>query len=401
VLVETHAEALRLLSSGRGDYALVANAPGLYLERELGLSNVQPVGKLLGGQPYGYAVRKGNQEVLSQFVEGLAILRNTGRYQQIYDRWLGALEPQGIAWTRIVRWAASILGPLLLILGATVIWNRTLQKEVALRTEELRVRQQQLIHADKMAALGILVSGVAHEINNPTGHLLMNIPVLRRAYQAVEASLEDRFRDEGDFMLGGLRYSVVREELPRTLHDMQESANRIKRIVEDLKQFARKDSALLTDDVDLNAVIEASLRLVENSTKKATRRLEVQYAEELPRIRGNAQRIEQVVVNVLLNACQAMQGREGRISVRTAHDVARGEVLLAIEDEGVGIPPENLSHLTDPFFTTKRDQGGTGLGLSVSAGIVKDHSGRMEFRSHVGAGTTVTIALPVARRGAA
>lgn len=401
VLVDTHAEALRLLSSGKGDYALVANVPGLYLGRELGLSNVYPAGRLLGGQPYGYAVKKGNEEVLALLVEGQAILRNTGRYQQIHDRWLGPYEPQEIAWSRLVRWAAAILAPLLLVLGATVVWSRTLQKEVAVRTEELRVRQQQLIQADKMASLGILVSGVAHEINNPTGNLLMNLPVLRRSFEAVQASLETRFRDEGDFMIGGLRYSALRDELPRTLVDMQDSANRIKRIVEDLRQFARKDTSSLTDAVDLNAVVEASLRLVENPLRSATRRVVVDCVPALPRFRGNAQRIEQVIVNVLLNACHAVQGREGGIAVRTRYDAPRRELVLVVEDEGVGIPPEHLPHLTDPFFTTKRDQGGTGLGLSISAGIIKEHGGHMEFRSKVGAGTAVTVGLPVPSGGAA
>ena len=395
VFVDTHAEAMRLLASGKHDYALVGNVPGLYLGRELGLSNVRAVGRLLGGQPYGYAVRKGNDEVLTQFVEGLAILKNTGRYQQIYDRWLGALEPQGVAWSRVIKWAAAVVGPLLLVLGATVVWSRTLQKQVASRTEELRVQHQQLIQADKMAALGILVSGVAHEINNPTGLILLNLPVLRRAYQVAEADLEARYREEGDFLIGGLRWSTLREEAPRMLQEMQDGAKRIKRIVEDLKQFARKDASAPTEAVDLNAVVAAAVRLAENSIRKATERFDVEYGTALPSFLGNPLRIEQVVVNLLVNACQALDSPARAVSVRTAHDAASGEVILSVSDEGVGIPEEHLAHLTDPFFTTKREQGGTGLGLSVSAGIVKEHGGRISFHSGVGAGTTVTVTLPI------
>jgi two-component system NtrC family sensor kinase len=394
VLVDTHAAALRLLASGRGDYALVGNLPGLYFARELGLSNIHAVGKLFGGQPYGYAVRKGNTEVLSQFAEGLAILKNTGRYQGIYDRWLGPLEPAGVSLSRVLKYGAMLAAPLLILLGGAAVWTRTLQKEVANRTEELRLQQQQLIQADKMAALGILVSGVAHEINNPTGLILMNVPVLARAYQAVTASLDERFRAEGDFLIGGLPYSQVREELPRMIQEMGDGANRIKRIVEDLKHFARRDSSALEEAVDLNAVVQAAVRLVDNSIRKATTRFGIAYGEGLPTFRGNSQRIEQVVVNLLLNACQALPDAQRAIQVATAHDPLRGGVVLTVKDEGVGIPAEHLSHLTDPFFTTKREQGGTGLGLSVSAGIVKEHQGRIEFRSAVGEGTTVTVALP-------
>ncbi|HJV35184.1 transporter substrate-binding domain-containing protein [Geomonas sp.] len=393
ILVDTHAAALRLLASGKHDYAMVGNLPGLYLGRELGLSNIVPVGQVPGGY-YGYAVKKGNLQVLSRFSEGLAILKNTGRYQKIYDKWLGVLEPQPLPFEKIVKYSAMVVVPLLLVLGFTVVWSRTLQKRVHEATAELQQRQQQLIQADKMASLGILVSGVAHEINNPTGLLLLNLPVLKKAYQAAEENLEERFQESGDFMIGGLRYSLLREETGRMFDEMQDGARRIKRIVDDLKDFARKDDSDLNESVDLNAVLHASVRLVENSIKKATQHFQIDCAKELPNCRGNAQRIEQVVVNLILNACQALPSHEKGIFVATSLDEESGELRLSVRDEGVGIPKEHLSHLTDPFFTTKRDAGGTGLGLSVSAGIVKDHGGRLEFDSLPGSGTTVTMVLP-------
>jgi signal transduction histidine kinase len=395
ILVDTHAAALRLLSSGKHDYALVGNVPGLYLGRELGLSNIVPVGRPFAGGYYGYAVKKGNQELLSRFSEGLAIVKNTGRYQKIYDKWLGVLEPQQIPFEKIVRYGAMIVVPLLLVLAATVLWSRTLQKKIAQRTAELQQHQQQLIQADKMASLGILVSGVAHEINNPTGLLLLNLPVLKKSFQVAQGSLEERFEEGGDFMIGGLRYSLLREEAPRMFDEMLDGARRIKRIVDDLKDFARKDGSQLDESVDLNSVVQASVRLVDNSIRKATRRFTISCADGLPPFRGNAQRIEQVVVNLILNACQALPSPEQGITLSTALAPGGGELLCSVRDEGVGIPGEHLSHLTDPFFTTKRELGGTGLGLSVSAGIVKDHGGRLEFSSLTGAGTTATLVLPV------
>jgi signal transduction histidine kinase len=394
ILVETHAAALRLLASGRHDYALVGNLPGLYLGKELGLSNIVPVGGPYGSGQYGYAVKKGNEELLSRFSEGLAILKNTGRYQQIHDKWLGVLDPRPLPFATVARYAAIVALPLLLILGGTVLWSRTLQKRINEHTAELQKRQQQLIQADKMASLGILVSGVAHEINNPTGLILFNLPVLKKLYLAAQESMEQRFREEGDFMIGGLRYSLLREEAPRLLDEMHDGARRIKRIVDDLKDFARKDDCALDESVDLNLVVQASVRLLENSIKKATRRFRLSLAPGLPCCRGNAQRIEQVVVNLILNACQALPDPEKGIEVATALGADGGEIIVTVRDEGVGIPEEHLSHLTDPFFTTKRDLGGTGLGLSVSAGIVKEHQGRLEFRSEPGQGSTALVALP-------
>ncbi len=407
--VDSLADALRLLASGKHDCALVAKLPGQYLIGKLGLGNIEPVARPLLAHDYGYAVRKGNRELLARFNDGLSILKESGEYQQLYRKWLGVLEPPLLPWSRIIRYGILAVAPLLLVLGGTVIWNRTLKNEVALRTaalekevaerqramDELKVQQRQLIQADKMTSLGILVSGVAHEVNNPTGLILLNLPHLQKSWEDAEPVLEEHYRLRGDFRLGWLQYSRMRKEIPQMFAEMQDGARRIKRIVEDLKDFARRDDADLSAAVDLNAVVAAALRLVDNSIRQATRRLSVDYGAEMPCFRGNHQRIEQVVVNLVLNACQALPDAESGIFLRTWYDAERRSVLLEVRDEGVGITPEQLPHLTDPFFTTKRETGGTGLGLSVSAGIVKEHGGSLAFCSAVGAGMTVTLALPV------
>lgn len=406
--VDSLAEALRLLSSGRHDCALVAKLPGQYLIRQLKLTNIAPVAAPLLAQNYGYAVRKGNLATLARFNEGLAILKETGEYRQIHDRWLGVLEPQGVPWGRIIRYSAMLVVPLLLVLGGTVVWSRTLQREVAARTEalerevaerkrfadELQVRQKQLIQADKMTSLGILVSGVAHEINNPNGVIMLNVPLLQKAFQDALPILEEHHQQQGDFVLGWLKYSRMRQEIPLLFSETLESAGRIKRIVEDLKDFARRDDSDRSAAVDLNAVVEAALRLVDPSVRKVTGAVRVDFAPQLPKVRGNAQRIEQVVVNLVLNACQALNAPGQGISVVTEHLAETGEVRVTVQDEGAGIAAEHLDHLTDPFFTTKRDSGGTGLGLSVSAGIVKEHGGTLKFHSQLGVGTRVVLSLP-------
>jgi len=405
----TPAEALRLLASGQHDYAVVAMLPGMYLIRELHLSNVVPVAKAVVSEQYCYGVAKGNKELLSRFNEGLAILIKTGQYKEIYNKWLGVNEPPRVTKELALKYGAMVLVPLLMILAVTVLWSKTLQTRVAQRTtelaqevvernkalEELRRHQDKLIQTDKMASLGTLVSGVAHEINNPNGLLLLDIPVLKRVHDDAQEILEAHFREHGDFSLGGVPYSEMREEIPRILEEMQDGAQRIKRIVNDLKDFARRDDAGHKELIDVNAAVQTALRLVDPTIRCATKHFSVSYAAGLPQILGNGQRIEQVIVNLVQNACQALQSMEQGVSVSTSFDRKQNMVVTQVRDQGIGVAEEHLPYLMDPFFTTKRDTGGTGLGLSVSAGIVKEHGGTLLFETAPGSGTTVTLSLPV------
>lgn len=405
-------DQLQMLASGKYDYAVVAMLPAAYLTKELGLSNIGPVAKSVAEVKYGYAVKKGNSELLARINEGLTILKETGRYQAIHQKWIGVIEPRGINASKIANYAAVILIPLLSILGGTIVWSQTLKKRVAQRTEELerevvvrkraveelRLHQEQLVQADKMAALGILVSGVCHEINNPNGLILLNMPVFIDVFGDAGPIFESYYRENGDFVLGGLRYSRIRAEMPQMMIEMHDGAKRIKRIVDDLKNFARRDDSDLAELVDLNEVVKAAVRLVDNAIRKFTNRFETVYASDLPSVRGNSQRLEQVVVNLVLNACQALRDNTKGVCLSTFFDEKKVEVTLAVKDEGVGISADHMPHLTDPFFTTKRESGGSGLGLSVSAGIVKEHKGSIHFDSNPGKGTTVTLRLPANER---
>ena len=398
ILVDTHAAALRLLSSGQHDYALVANLPGLYLGRELELNNIVPVGKPFGAQSYGYSVLKDNAELLSQFSEGLAILKNTGRQQAIYDKWLGPLEQKGLPWNKIGQftlWASLLL---LLAMGAIMFWNRMLTREVSRRTKELKLQQQQLIQADKMTSLGILVSGVAHEINNPSSLLLLNLPVIKEVYQDAEEVLEAHYEHHGDFYLGGLPYSRMREAILPMLDDMLTGTNRIRRIVDDLRDFARQTPSELTEKVDLNNVVATAIRLVDNTIRQSCNDFSVSYEPALPLFSGNAQRIEQVVINLIVNACQALTSSEQSIRIRT-YSSSDNTVCLDVIDKGRGIDQDNLVRLGDPFFTTRREQGGTGLGLSVSHRIVEEHGGTLNYHSILGKGTRVKLTLKQIHKG--
>ncbi|WP_246038255.1 transporter substrate-binding domain-containing protein [Geomonas terrae] len=411
ILTDTLADALKLLNQGRGDCALVSRLTGMYLEKELGLKRIIPVAEPIMTQAYGYAVKKGNAEVLARFNEGLAILKRSGQFQEIHNKWLGVMESQPVSWARVVRYVTLVAAPLLIILLGTVVWSRTLQKKVAQRTEELarevaekqealeklRMHQDQLVQADKMASLGVLVAGVAHEINNPNGLILLNLPRFEEVFRGSQPILDEYREQHGDFKLGRHSYDRLREELPHMLSETQDAAKRIKRIVTELKDFARRDSADLTELVDLNQCAQAALRLVENTVVKSAHDIAVNLSDVLPPVKGNSQRIEQVIVNLLLNASQSLEGSGKSVHVATRHDRFRDLVLLSVRDEGRGVEPEHLARLTDPFFTTKREEGGCGLGLSISAGIVKQHGGTLIFDSQPGFGTTVTMELPALR----
>jgi len=261
--------------------------------------------------------------------------------------------------------------------------------------EQERLHQEQLFQASKMVALGTLVSGVAHEINNPNNFIRLNTPTLQEAWQSALPILEEYYTENGDFMIGGMKYTEMREKIPVLFSGILNGSKRIMQIVEDLKNFVRKDISEEDQAEDINAVLQSAISLISNMINKSTDRFSVEYGKDLPSLTGNFQRLEQVFVNLIQNACQALNRPSKGIFVSTYFDEEMKSIVIEIRDEGIGIPSENLSQITDPFFTTKHDSGGTGLGLSISSKIVEGHGGRVIFDSEVGKGTTAKIVLPV------
>lgn len=395
VTVRAHSDALRQLAAGNYDYALGATLPSLYYSRENKLSNIGVVWRPLRPQPYGYAVSKGNEEILTLFSEGLAILRNTGRQQDIYDKWLGSLERQGTTNWRLLGIIAAISSAVLLLgLVLVTLWIRTLQRQVERRTQEVKKQQQQLIQADKMSSLGTLVSGVAHEINNPSGLILLNLPMLKDAWEDALPHLDGLYEQRDGFDIAGLDYRRIRHEIPYIINEMNEGAQRIKRIVNDLRDFARQEATDAIEPMNLNDVVSTAVRLLDVTIRGYTNRFSLILDPYLPSMLGHPQRIEQVVINLIINACQSLPDDQHGVKVETRIDHIRQRIVLSVHDEGCGIEPDAMPNLTDPFFTTKREQGGTGLGLSVSAGIINAYDGTMKFHSRPGEGTRVDVTFP-------
>ena len=263
------------------------------------------------------------------------------------------------------------------------------------RTEEqARVHQQQLMQASKMAALGVLVSGVAHEINNPNNFIMLNAPILREAWESALPILDAYYKEYGDFLMGGMMYSEMREQIPRLLSGVAQGAERIKQIVTNLKSYVRGDGGDLSLAVDVNAVIRSSLSLISNVIKNATDHFTIKYEADLPLVKGSFQRLEQVIINLIQNACQALPDKKKGLFVTTGRTGGGAGVVITIHDEGSGISPEDLPRIREPLFTTRQDVGGIGLGLSISSKIIEEHRGNLRFVSEPGKGTTVTITLP-------
>jgi polar amino acid transport system substrate-binding protein len=248
---------------------------------------------------------------------------------------------------------------------------------------------------DKMASLGILISGVAHEINNPNQFVMANLALLSDAWESAKPILESYYRENGDFLLGDMNYSEMREQIQEMFSEILGGCQRIKYIVHELRDLARQRPADMTETVEINSVVESAVTLLTNMIGKSTDHFSVHYGRNLPKLKGSFRRLEQVVINLIQNACQALRDPQESIAVTTFYDENEGAIILKVQDEGAGMPEDALSHIADPFYTTRRDSGGTGLGVSISTSIVSEHAGILEFDSEPGKGTTATVTLPL------
>jgi polar amino acid transport system substrate-binding protein len=195
-----------------------------------------------------------------------------------------------------------------------------------------------------------------------------------------------------------MNFTEMRKNIPTLFSGISDGAKRIKQIVDDLKNYVRDDTADLTQSVDIRSVFKSAVALLSNMIKKSTNRFSIDYGENILSIKGNFQRLEQVMINLIQNACQALPDAKKGIFISVQFIKEKLAIAIKIRDEGTGIHPETLLHITDPFFTTKHDSGGIGLGLSISSKIIEEHGGTMHFESEIGAGTTVEITLPVDRK---
>ena len=264
--------------------------------------------------------------------------------------------------------------------------------------EALKKTQQQLLHSEKMASLGRLVAGVAHELNNPISFVLGNVHALSRYSERLRTYLAaihaGQTADEVVSLRAKLRIEHLLDDLPSLIEGTLEGAQRTANIVHGLKRFSAVDSEE-RKPVDLNQVVERAVLWV---TKGAAQPLKLDWQPGTPCIvNGSAGQLQQVVRNLVQNALDAVTAEPGREpALAIVIDVRDGQAVLRLQDNGPGIAPENLSRIFDPFFTTKPVGKGTGLGLSISYGIVEQHGGRLYALNRPEGGAEFLVELPLA-----
>jgi len=273
-----------------------------------------------------------------------------------------------------------------------IIKDITKQKKLQLEADQ---HLQHIIQSDKLSSLGEVVAGVAHEINNPNSFITYNIPLLEEIWQILQplvAIEEDSARKSE---ATGIPISELCQDMSEIIEAIKVGSSRINQVVSNLKDFARMDESALTKSVQINEIINKSYSIVGAQLRKSTGNIVFHLEEDLPTITGHFQKLEQVIANLLTNAGHALQGQSGgSISISTRFIERLDGVAVSIEDNGTGMEPEILSRLFEPFVTTRRDSGGTGLGLSVSYGLIREHGGCIGVLSKPGIGTRFTIFLP-------
>jgi signal transduction histidine kinase len=277
--------------------------------------------------------------------------------------------------------------------------------ELTVLNRKLQVAQDQLMQSEKLASIGQLAAGVAHEINNPVGYVFSNFGTLEKyladlfrmlaAYQEAESQLAGT---PAAVRLAALRGEIeldyLKDDVPTLMTESREGITRVRKIVQDLKDFSHVDAREEWAWADLHTGIDSTLNIVNNEIKyKAD---VVKHYGLLPEVMCLPSELNQVFMNLLVNAAHAVTRERGSITIRTGCE-GGNTVWVEVEDDGCGIPKENLTRIFDPFFTTKPVGKGTGLGLSLSYGIVQKHGGRLEVDSELGRGTRFRVTLPLQR----
>lgn len=297
--------------------------------------------------------------------------------------------------------AAQAVNRLALALEEREAENRLLQEELlnSMRLEvqeEKRLIMAKLIQTNRMTSLGLLISSMAHNINTPNGAIKLAAQHLASSWKDALPILEQVTREEGEFTLGGLPFGVAKTEIKGANESILNNADRVGRVIQDLRAYNLGEKSEFSPGVSLNHVVGEAMTIIRAHGSQGGVSINPILASSLPKITGNQYQLEQVVVNLLLNAMQSMSNGTGVVTIATEYSVAAAEVRLTITDQGGGIPPEVQKHLFEAFFSTRLDKGGSGLGLYISKFIVAEHKGRLTIKSDNILGTVATVHLPVA-----
>jgi signal transduction histidine kinase len=258
----------------------------------------------------------------------------------------------------------------------------------------LREIQPQLQQAQKMETLGTLVAGVAHEINNPINLIMYNIPLLKKIWVDFLPLLMERRQREPERKFGGFDYDFLADNLSQLVVDIEMAAQRIAKTVSDLKNYSRQSNVAEKVPLQVNSAVKNALRLAQTTLRSSDVKIKLNLGDDLPDIEGNLQSIEQIILNITINAVHAVDHNRGEIEITTGLRNKDGMIYIRIADNGRGISPQIADKIFLPFVTDKQSEGGTGLGLSVTYSLVKAHDGKIDFETSRDRGTSFNVYLP-------
>ena len=257
-----------------------------------------------------------------------------------------------------------------------------------------KLMERQLIRSEKMASLGFLVSGIAHEINNPNNFISFNVPILREYLQEIIPMLDDYAKDHPDIEISNMPYEDFRKDIFNLLDNLEHGSSRISQIVSGLKEFLRGQDETALVEVDLNQVISRTISICRNKINSAVKSFDVNIPPKLPLIKSDPKIVEQVLVNLLINATQAVDKKDSWVRLKVTVDGSGSDqLMIEVSDNGSGMNEETIKKIFDPFFTTKPPGKGTGLGLSISHNLIEKIGGRIEVESEPGKGSTFKCML--------
>ena len=258
-----------------------------------------------------------------------------------------------------------------------------------------KLMDRELIQREKLASLGLLISGVVHEINNPNNFIVFNVPILKNYLEELLPIVDEYAARQKDFEMFGMPYEDFRQDIGKLLDNIEHGSQRISATVGKLRQFSRKKEKDTQQMTSMNAVIANAVSLCQNQINKAIKSFTAEVAPDLPVLPGDSEGLEQVVINLLINAVHASDKEASSLALRAFRgEDGQNTVFIEVADNGSGMSAETVAKIFDPFFTTKKNGQGTGLGLYITKNIIEDMGGRIAVESEPGRGTTFRIVLP-------
>ncbi len=388
-------EAVQEFSRGSGDtlmstFSIVANLSDRYA-----INNIVSSGIPVISPSSAFAMHKSNIETYTKLMNVLEESKASGEYFEILKKW--AAPPKHVAWYKYLMSAAAIMAAVLLVV---FIWIKSLRMQVAKRTaqlnkeinENVKLRDEALM-AGRLAVLGEMSANVAHEINNPTGLMMHNTDFIRDFCSEMLSTMEEHVNDNDTVC--GFPWKDLKSEVYASINSVDECLFRIKTTVDELKSFAKRSSST-REIVNAGVCAQSAAKFSGFFIRKHTKNFNLNIIEPVLPVLGNTLQIEQMVVNLIQNSCQALTSREQGITCVVRPSADSRFMIISVCDGGCGMSEEVVKKAHNAFFTTRKESGGTGLGLSIIDRLMSEHSGHYTIESTLGEGTTVSLYFPVA-----